>query len=116
MHFSSYVLWRIKRARLKALFQQPLTNFNTQELLNKQIKKISLFICFNSFPNSISKALLHYLGSNVRNRDVINEINNTKENVTEIFFRLLYVGLKGEQLVKHCLMKILWNKENFILL
>ena len=43
---------------------------------------------WNGFPNYILKALLHRLKSNVRNRDAINEINNNKENVTEIFFRL----------------------------
>ena len=51
---------------------------------------------WNGFPNYISKALLHRLKSNVRNRDVINEINNNKENVTEIFFRLPYAESKGE--------------------
>ena len=62
---------------------------------------------WNGFPNYISKALLHCLKSNVRNCDVINEINNNKENVVaEIFFRLTYAGSKGEQLVKHCLKKI----------
>ena len=61
---------------------------------------------WNGFPNYISKALLHRLISNVRNRDVINEINNNRENKTEIFFRLPYTGSKGEQLVTHCLMKI----------
>ena len=60
---------------------------------------------WNGFPNYISKALLHRLKSNVKNRDVINEINNYKENETEIFFRLRYAGSKGEQLVKHCLKK-----------
>ena len=38
---------------------------------------------------------------NVRNRNVINEINNNKENVTEFLFCLPYAGSKGEQLVKH---------------
>ena len=61
---------------------------------------------WNGFPNYISKALLHGLKSNVRNRDVINEINNNEENATEIFFRLPYAGSKGEHLVKHCLKKI----------
>ena len=42
----------------------------------------------NGFHNYIPKALLHRLKSNVRNRDVINEI-------TEIFFRLPYVVVKG---------------------
>ena len=45
---------------------------------------------WNGFSNYISKALLHRLKSNARNRDVINEINNNKENITEIFFRLSY--------------------------
>ena len=49
---------------------------------------------WNGFPNYVSKALLHGLKSNVRNCDVINEINNNKENVTEIFFRLTYAGSK----------------------
>ena len=61
---------------------------------------------WNGFPNYVSKALLHGLKSNVRNCDVINEINNNKENETEIFFCLPYAGSKGEQLVKHCLKKI----------
>ena len=61
---------------------------------------------WNGFSNYISKALLHRLKSNVRNRDVINEINNNKENITGIFFRLFFEGSKGEQLVKHCLKKI----------
>ena len=53
-----------------------------------------------------SKAFLHRLISNARNRDFINEINNNKENVMEIVFRLPYTGSKGEQLVKHCLKKM----------
>ena len=53
----------------------------------------------NGFHNYISKALLHRLKSNVRDRDVINEI-------TEIFFRLPYVVAKREQLVKRFLKKI----------
>ena len=61
---------------------------------------------WNGFSNYISKALLHRLKSNARNPDVINEINNNKENITEIFFRLSYARSKGEQLVKHCLKKI----------
>ena len=61
---------------------------------------------WNGFPNYIPKALLHRLKSNVRNHDVINEINNNKENITEIFSRLSYAGSKAEQLVKHCLKKI----------
>ena len=60
---------------------------------------------YNGFPSYISKALLCLLKLNVRNRDVINEINNNKENKTEIIFRLAYAGSKGEQLVKHCLKK-----------
>ena len=38
--------------------------------------------------------------------DVIDKINNNKENETEIFFCLLYAGSKGEKLVKHCLKNI----------
>ena len=40
---------------------------------------------YDGFPNYISKALLHRLKSNVRNRDVINEINNNKENKLKYF-------------------------------
>ena len=61
---------------------------------------------WNGFPNYISKALLHRLKSNVKNRDVINEINNYKETETEIVFRLPYAGSKAEQLFKHCLKQI----------
>ena len=83
---------------------------------------------WNGFPNYISKALLHGLKSNVRNCDVINEINNNKENETEIFFCLPYAGSKGEQLVKHCLKRVrrclkinvkfvvIYDTENFVLL
>ena len=39
---------------------------------------------YNGFPSYISIALLCLLKLNVRNRDVINEINNNKENKTEI--------------------------------
>ena len=85
--FLTYTPWRIKTAWVKALFQQAVKICNTEELLNQQIKKI-LFMSWNGFPNYILKALLHRLKSNVRNRDAINEINNNKENVTEIFFRL----------------------------
>ena len=83
---------------------------------------------WNGFSNYISKALLHRLKSNVRNWNVINEINNNKENETEIFFHLPYIGSKGGQLVKHCLKKIrpclkinvkfvvIYDTENFVLL
>ena len=72
----------------------------------ENIKKISLFMSWNAFPNYISKALLHRLKSNVRYRDVINEININKENVTKIFFHLSYKGSKSQQLLKHSLNKI----------
>ena len=100
-HFSSYAPWRIKTAWVKALFQRAVKICSTEELLNQQIKKISFFMWYDGFPNYISKALLRRLKSNVRNRDVINEINNSKENETEIFSRLPYAGSKREQLVKH---------------
>ena len=105
-HFSSYAPWRIKTAWVKALFQRAVKICSTEELLNQQIKKISLLMSWNGFPSYISKALLHYLKWNVRDRCVVNEINNKKENETEIFFCLPYAGSKGEQLVKYCLKKI----------
>ena len=36
----------------------------------------------------------------------MNDVKNKNEKVTEIFFWLPYAGIKGEQLVKHCLKKI----------
>ena len=36
----------------------------------------------------------------------MNDVKNENEKVTEIFFRLLYAGIIGEPLVKHCLKKI----------
>ena len=68
--FSSYAPWRIKTAWVKALFQRAVKICSTEELLNQQIKKISLSMLWNGFPNYISKALLHRLKSNVKNRDV----------------------------------------------
>ena len=88
MHFSSYAPWCIKTAEVKALSQQAVKFCSTEEWLNQQINKTSLLMSSNGFHNYISKALLHHLKSNVRNRDVINEI-------TEIFFRLPYVVVKG---------------------
>ena len=41
-------------------------------------------------PQLYLKSITNRLKSNVRNRDVINEVNNNKENETEIFFRLPY--------------------------
>ena len=99
MHFSSYGPWCIKIAEVIALFQQAVKFCSTEELLNQQINKTSLLMSSNGFHNYISKALLHRLKSNVRDRDVINEI-------TEIFFRLPYVVAKKEQLVKRFLKKI----------
>ena len=109
-HFFSHAPWCINICKtwvwVKTFFQRAVKICSTEELLNQQIKKISLFMSWNGFPNYISKALLHRLKSNVRNHDVINEINNNKENETEIFFCLLYAGSKGEQLVKYCLKNI----------
>ena len=64
---------------VKALFQRAVKICSTEKLLNQQIKKISLSMSWNGFPNYISKALLHRLKSNVKNRDVINEIIITKK-------------------------------------
>ena len=58
MHFSSYAPWRIKTAWVKALFQRAVKICSTEELLNQQIKKISLFMMWNGFPKAL-KALLH---------------------------------------------------------
>ena len=105
MYFSSYALWRIKTAWVKELFQQAGKICSNEELLNQKIKKVSLFMPWNKFLTYFSKALLSCLKSNIRNRDVINEKHNNKENETEVFFRLFYAVSKGEQLVKHCLKK-----------
>ena len=81
-----------KTAWVKAFFQRAVKICSTEKLLNQQIKNISLLMSSNGFPNDTSKALLHRLKSNVRNRYVINEINNNKENVAEIFSCLPYAG------------------------
>ena len=47
MHFSSYAPWRIKTAWVKALFQRAVKICSTEEMLNQQIKKISLFMSWN---------------------------------------------------------------------
>ena len=58
---------------------------------------------WNGFPNYISKALLQRLKSNSKKHSdntFMNDVKNKNEKVTEIFFRLPYAGIKGEQLVK----------------
>ena len=77
--FSSYAPWHVRAARVKTLFQRAVKICSTEELLNQQIKKISLLTSWNGFPNYISKLLLHCRKSNVRNRSVVNEIDNNKE-------------------------------------
>ena len=109
MQFSTFAPWRIKTAWIKALFHRAVKICSNAVLLNQQIKKISLFISWNGFSNYISKALLQYLKSNSRKRSdstSMNDVKNKNEKVTDIFFRLRYAGIKGEQLVKDCLKKI----------
>ena len=53
-HFSSYAPWRIKTAWVKALFQRAVKICSTEELLNQQIRKISLFMSWNGFPYGFS--------------------------------------------------------------
>ena len=94
---------------IKALFHRAVKIFSNEALLNQQIKKISLFMSWNGFPNYISKALLQRLKSNSKKRfdnTSMNDVKNKNEKVTEIFFGLPYAGIKGEQLAKHCLKKI----------
>ena len=50
MHFSSYAPWCIKTALAKALFQRAVKICSTEELLNEQIKKISLFMSWMDSP------------------------------------------------------------------
>ena len=45
--FFSYDPWRIKTAWVKALFQRAVKICSTEEILNQQIKKISLFMSRN---------------------------------------------------------------------
>ena len=47
MHFSSYAPWCINTAWVTALFQRAVKICSTEELLNQQIKKISLFMLWN---------------------------------------------------------------------
>ena len=64
---------------------------------------------WNGFPNYISKALLKRLKSNSQkssDNTSMNDVKNKNEKVTEIFLRLPYAGIKGEQLVKYCLKNI----------
>ena len=109
MHFSTFAPWHIKTAWIKALFHRAVKICSNEVLLNQQIKKISLFLSWNGFPNYISKALLQRLKSNNKKRSentCMNDLKNKNEKVTEVFFCLLYAGIEGEQLVKHCLKKI----------
>ena len=109
VNFSTFAPWRIKAAWIKALFHRAVKICSNEVLLNQQIKKISLFMSWNGFPNYISKALLKRLKSNSQkssDNTSMNDVKNKNEKVTEIFFRLPYAGIKGEQLVKHCLKKI----------
>ena len=86
---------------LKRNIFHPSFKFTVKLQTRIEIKEISFFMWYNGLTNYISKALLHRLKSNVTNRDVINEINDNKENETEILFRLPYGGSKRKQLVKH---------------
>ena len=109
MHFSTFAPWRIKTAWTKALFHRVVKSCSNEVLLNQQIRKISLFMSWNGFHNYISEALLQRLKSNSKKRSdntSMNDVKNKNEEVSEIFFRLPYAGIKGEQLVKHCLKKI----------
>ena len=109
MDFSTFAPWRIKTAWIKALFHRAVKICSNEVLLNQQIKKILLFMSSNGFPTYISKALLQRLKSNSKKcfeNTSMNDVKNKNEKVTEIFFRLPYTGIKGEQLVKHCLKKI----------
>ena len=44
MHYSTFAPWRIKTAWVKALFQRAVKICSNEELLNQQIKQISLFM------------------------------------------------------------------------
>ena len=68
MHFSTFAQWRIKTAWIKALFHRAVKICSNEVLLNQQIKKISLYMSWNGFPNYISKALLQRLKSNSKKR------------------------------------------------
>ena len=105
-NFDDGIVHCMSKSMGKSTISTSCKTCSTEELLNQRIKNISLFMSWNGFLDYISKALLYRLKSNFRNCDVINEINNNKENETEIFFRLPYAGSIGEQLVKHCLKKI----------
>ena len=107
MHLNTFAPWRIKTVWVKPLFQRAVTIRSNEVFLNQQIKKILSFMSWNGFPNYIWKALLHRLKSSGRNHSNNTSKNNVKDkNVREILFRLPYAGTKGEQLVKHCLVKI----------
>ena len=78
MHFSTFAPWRMKTAWIKALFHRAVKIYSNKVFLNQQIKKTSLFMSWNGFPNYISKSLLQRLISNSKKRSDNTSMNDLK--------------------------------------
>ena len=116
--FSSFESWGRKTAWVKAVFARVHIICTNTNLSKKQISKIISFMLWNGFHARTRKALINRLkGKHDSNTSIKFSKENPDDSRPNIWLKLLYLGTKGEQLVKWYIKKVRRHLEirvNFI--
>ena len=106
-HFSSFEPFYRKTAWVKFLYHRAFKICSTKSLLNNQIEIIKSFMSWNGYPKSIQNSLMKKLKTNYSDSSTSVTVNeDTVDNLPKIWIRILYLGSRGDFLLKSCLNKV----------
>ena len=92
-HFSSYTPWRLKTAWINALYHRAQKICSNKKLFSKQLSNIVKFMSWNGYPKHIRHAIINRLKGNKTKLKLTDD-----DDIINIYVRLPFAGLKGEQL------------------
>ena len=98
--FSSQTPWRLKTSWIKALHDRATKICSSNELLKHQINKIKTFMSWNNYPKYVRDSFIKRLQQNKL------KTRNGNDSDIKIWFRVPYLGGKGEGLAKSCIQKL----------
>ena len=101
VHFDSFTPWRIKISWIRALYTRAERICSDRNMFNNQLLNIKKFLSWNGFPKHISNSILNRIKTK---RKRVTEEEDSES--IEIYFRVPYSGIKGEQLVKSLIQKM----------
>ena len=98
--FFSHTPWKLKIYWIKAIYDRVTKICSSNKLLDDQINQIRTFMSSNSYPKYVRNSIIKRL------QQKKSTIQKNDENLIKIWIRLAYIGNKGKELIKTCILKL----------